>query len=535
MKRSSDEREAALKKRRPPRLLSAMGALVGAGMLIPVAYLIIRGSQAGVSGVAEVVADARTMRLLGRTILLAVAVTTASVIIAAPLAWLTVRTDLPWRGFWTVATALPLVIPSYVAGFAFIAFFGPRGQVQQWLEPLGVERLPEIYGFWGAWLVLTLFTYPYVLLTVRAAIRGLDPSLEEAAATLDGRRIAQLRVLVPHLKPAIASGGLLVALYTFHDFGAVSLLRFDAFTNAIFVQYRSSLNRTNAAILSLILIAVTTSLVVLEGMSRGKAKYHRLSSTGGRRAAVSVRLGIWRWPAVGACMVLGIFSLMIPFAAIGYWLYRAAISSDLISIAALPAWRSIEASALGTAFCVLAAIPVAMLVARYPGPLAKVIEAGAFVGHALPGVTVALSLVFFGARYVPIFYQTRWMLVFAYTVLFMPLAIGGLRASLIQVSPQVEEAAQMLGSSRMGVLRRVTLPMIRPGITAAGSLVFLSAMKELPATLMVAPIGYSTLATRVWSATNEVLYGPAAIYAAGLVMMASVPLGILLLRDRPIH
>jgi iron(III) transport system permease protein len=524
-----------LTKRTAPRLLTVLAVIVGAGMVIPVVYLIIRASEAGLTGVLDVVTDVRTMQLLGRTVMLAAAVTAASVVIAAPVAWLTVRSDLPWRGFWTVTTALPLVIPSYVAGFAFVAFFGPRGQVQRWLEPLGVERLPSIYGFWGAWLVLTLFTYPYVLLTIRAAIRGLDPALEEAAATLDGRRSAFVRVLGPQLRPAIASGGLLVALYTFHDFGAVSLLRFDAFTNAIFLQYQSSLNRTNAAILSLVLIAVTSSLVILEVVSRGRAKYHRLSSTGGRRAAPTMPLGAWRWPAFGVCVMLGALSLVVPLAAIGYWLYRAALSSELFSIAALPAYRSIEASALGTALCVAAAIPVAMLAVRHRGPLAKAIEASSYVGHALPGVTVALSLVFFGARYVPVIYQTRWMLVFAYTVLFMPLALGGLRASLLQVSPQVEEAAQMLGSSRMAVLRRVTLPMIRPGVTAAGSLVFLSAMKELPATLMVAPIGYSTLAARVWSATNEVLYGQAAVYAAALVMLASIPLGILLLRDRPIH
>ena len=522
-------------KRPAPKALALLAAAVGAGMLLPVAYLVVRGSQAGLAGMAEVITDRRTMELLGRTVMLAAAVTVASVVIAVPLAWLTVRTDLPWRGFWSVASALPLVIPSYVAGFAFVAFFGPRGQVQRWLEPLGVDRLPSIYGFWGAWLVLTLFTYPYVLLTVRAAVRGLDAALEEAAVTLDGRVTALMRVVLPQLRPAIASGGLLVALYTFHDFGAVSLLRFDAFTNAIYLQYRSSLDRTAAAILSLVLIAVTTTLVVLEVVSRGRARYHRLSSTGGRRTAPVMTLGPWRWPAFAGCVLLALFSLVVPVAAVGYWLYRATLTSELMSLAALPAYRSIEASALGTALCVVAAIPVAILAVRHPGPLAKGIEAGAFVGHALPGVTVALALVFFGARYAPALYQTRWMLVFAYAVLFMPLAIGGLRSSLLQVSPQIEEAAQMLGSSRWAVLRQVTLPMIRPGVVSAGALVFLSAMKELPATLMVAPIGYSTLATRVWSATNEVLYGPAAVYAAALVMLASLPLGVLLLKDLPVN
>lgn len=524
-----------MKKRAAAPVLTLLATAVAAAMLIPVAYLVIRASGAGISGILETVSDARTIALLGRTVLLAAAVTLGCVAIAVPIAWLTVRTDLPWRNFWSVTTALPLVIPSYVAGFAYVAVFGPKGQVQKWLEPLGVDRLPEIYGFWGAWLVLTLFTYPYVLLTVRAAIRGLDPSMEEAAATLDGRPTAVLRVLAPQLRPAIASGALLVALYTFHDFGAVSLLRFDAFTNEIFLQYRNSLDRTNAAILSMVLILVTTSLVVLEGLSRGKAKYHRLNSTGGRRPPAPTKLGLMKWPSFAACALLAIFSLVVPLGSIGYWLYRAIKTSETFATAGLPAFRSIEASALATVFCVVLAIPVALLVARRPGPLAKFVETSAFVGHALPGVTVALSLVFFGARYVPVLYQTRWMLVFAYAVLFMPLAVGGLRASLLQVSPQVEEAAQTLGGSRLSILRRVTLPMVRPGMVAAGSLVFLSAMKELPATLMVAPIGYSTLATRVWSATNEVLYAPAAIHAAALVLLASIPLGILLLRDRPLH
>ena len=146
-------------------------------MLLPAGYLVVRASNAGTTTVVNTITDARTLQLLGRTVLLALAVTAASVVLAVPLAWLTARTNLPWRSFWTITTALPLVIPSYVAGFAFVSAFGPRGQIQRWLAPLGVDRLPEIYGFFGAWAVLTLYTYPYVLLTVRAAIRGLDLSL----------------------------------------------------------------------------------------------------------------------------------------------------------------------------------------------------------------------------------------------------------------------------------------------------------------------------------------------------------------------
>lgn len=504
-------------------------------MVLPVVYLVIRASNAGPAKAWETITEPRTLQLLGRTVMLTLAVTLASVILAVPLAWLTARTDLPWRSFWIITSALPLVIPSYVAGFAFVSALGPRGQVQSWLEPLGVERLPEIYGFFGAWLVLTLFTYPYVLLTVRAAIRGLDPALEESALILDGRRRALFKAVAPQLRPAVASGSLLVALYTFHDFGAVSLLRFDAFTNAIYLQYRGSFDRSVAAILSLMLIVVTTTLVLAEVMSRGRASYHRLNTAGGRRVARQTALGIWRWPAFAGCCLLASMTLVVPLGFIGYWLYREAASGKPLVPAVMTVLRSFEASALGTVMCVVAAIPVALLIARHPGRLSRMVETGAFVGHALPGVVVALALVFFGARYAPVLYQTRWMLAFAYTVLFMPLAVGSLRASMLQVSPQVEEASRTLGRSGLGTWRAVTFPLIRPGLIAASALVFLSIMKELPATLMLAPTGYSTLATRVWGATNEVLYGPAAVHAVALVVLASIPLGILLVKDRRIQ
>ncbi|MEX0789422.1 MAG: iron ABC transporter permease [Actinomycetota bacterium] len=504
-------------------------------MILPVFYLFIRASDAGFAKALTTVTEPRTLQLLGRTVTLTLAVTLTSVIIAVPLAWLTARTDLPWRSFWTITSALPLVIPSYVAGFAFVSALGPRGQVQRWLEPLGVERLPEIYGFFGAWLVLTLFTYPYVLLTVRAAIRGLDPALEEAAIILDGRRRALFKAVGPQLRPAVASGALLVALYTFHDFGAVSLLRFDAFTNAIYLQYRGSFDRSVAAILSLMLIVVTTTVVLAEVMSRGRASYHRLNAAGGRRVTRQTALGVWKWPAFAACSLLATMTLVVPLGFIGYWLYREAMSDDPLIPALMTVVRSFEASAAGTVMCVLAAIPVALLIARHPGRLSRAVETSSFVGHALPGVVVALALVFFGARYAPVLYQTRWMLAFAYTVLFMPLAVGSLRASMLQVSPQVEEAARTLGRSGLGTWRAVTFPLVRPGLIAAAALVFLSIMKELPATLMLAPTGYSTLATRVWGATNEVLYGPAAVHATALVLLASIPLGILLVKDRRIQ
>ncbi|HVE67410.1 MAG TPA: ABC transporter permease subunit, partial [Solirubrobacteraceae bacterium] len=213
--------------------------------------------------------DARALKLLGRSVGLAAAVTATAVALSLPLAWLTQRTDLPGRRAWTVLTMLPLVIPSYIGAYLLVSALGPVGLLR---DALGVDRLPSIYGFAGAWLSLTLFTYPLVLLTVRSAMRRLDPQLEEAARGM-GRSAwrTYFGVVLPQLRPAIGAGGLLVALYVLSDFGAVSIMRFDSLTRAIYTAYRASFDRTQAASLACLLIAVTLVVIWLEARARARA------------------------------------------------------------------------------------------------------------------------------------------------------------------------------------------------------------------------------------------------------------------------
>ncbi len=510
----------------------ALGLAVATAAVLPAAYLVVRAAEVGGDRILEILTARRTVELLVRTSGLAVAVTGASVLIAVPLAWLTVRSDLPARRIWVVLTALPLAIPTYVGGFAFVAALGPRGMVQSWLEPLGVERLPSIYGFPGAFLVLTLFSYPYVLLTVRAALRRLDPGMEEASRILGhGSWATFLRVTLPQLRPSIAAGSLLVALYTLSDFGAVSLLRFDSFTRAIFVQYRGAIDRSGAAVLGLVLVALTIAVLAGETRARGRATYHRLHA-GGARAAPVVRLGAWRWPAAGACALLVGIALVLPMGVIVYWLQRGLAAGEPLRLTFGLAGNSLQAAALGALAAVAAAWPVAVLSVRHPGRLSSLIERATYTGYALPGIVVALALVFFGIRVVPALYQTRTMLAFAYMVLFLPQAVGAIRSSLLQVNPSLEEAARLLGDRPLTTLRRVVLPLTRPGVLAGGALVFLTAMKELPATLLLAPTGYSTLATQVWNATVEAFFGRAAAPALALVLLSTLPMALLVLRER---
>ena len=497
-------------------------------MVLPLAYLLLR--TVGAPQAWELLFRLRTLAILGRTALLALVVTGATVALALPLAWLTVRTDLPWRRMWAVAVGLPLVIPSYVGALVVITALGPRGMVQHLLAGLGVERLPEIYGFPGAALTLSLLSYPYVLFNVRAALKGLDPALEEASRSLGyGPWDTFRRVTLPHLRPALGAGALLVALYTLSDFGAVSLLRYETFTWAIYLQYQTSLDRALAAALSLVLVALALGLLVLEGRSRGRGRYYR--STGVVRRAAPVALGRWRWPALAFCATVVVLALALPLVVLGYWLVQGALAGG--ALPALWPWlaHSLQASALAALAALGAALPVGVLAVRYPSRASAVLERVSYLGFALPGIVVALALVFFGARYVPFLYQTLALLVFAYLVLFLPSAVGAARASLLQVSPSLEEAARSLGKTPWKVFMRVTFPLVRSGLGAGGALVFLLTMKELPATLLLSPIGFKTLAMATWSAASEAFFARAAAPALLLILASSLPMALLTLRE----
>jgi iron(III) transport system permease protein len=499
-------------------------------MLLPLAYLVLRAAEAD-AGSWDLILRDRTVALALRSAGLAAAVTTAGILIGVPLAWLTVRTDLPMRRIWGVLVALPLVIPSYVGAFALIAALGPRGMLQDVLEgPLGIERLPDISGWPGAFLALTLFTYPYVFLLVAAGIRGLDPSVEEAARSLGRSPWQTFRTItLPLLKPSIAAGGLLVALYTLHDFGAVSLMRFQAFTQAIYLQYKGAFDRTPAAILSLMLVVLALGVLVMERRARGRARYYR-SGAGAKRPVKPVALGRWKWPAIAFCSGITLIALVLPISVIVFWLFRGLAAGEEVRLTWAAAGGSVLVSAGGALGALGAGLPIALLAARHPGRATSLTERLSYSGYALPGIVVALAFVFFAANLTPALYQSLPLVVIAYVVLFLPQASEPLRGALLQVGPRIEEAGRALGKGRISVFRRLVLPLISRGAVAGAALVFLTAMKELPATLLLRPTGFETLATRVWTGAAAGLYSRAAGPALLLIVICAVPLYLLVRR-----
>ncbi len=516
----------------PPVAVWLPVLLIAAAMALPPAYLLLRSADAGAEAWGLLLRP-RTAEIALRSLTLAATVTLASVALAVPLAWLTVRTDLPYRRVWGVLTALPIVIPSYVGGFLIISALGPRGLLQGALEvPFGVDRLPSIYGLPGAALTLVLLSYPYVLITLRGVIGNLNPAYEETARSLGlGPWAVMRRVTLPQLRPAVVSGGLLVGLYTLSDFGAVSLLRYETFTWAIYQQYQAAFDRNAAALLSMALVLVATGILVWEARTRGRMAYHE--SAGARRPLRPVSLGRWKWPALAFTGAVVAAALLLPASLLGYWLLNGLHAGVDLDAAWRAALGSVSVSALAAAATAVCSLPIAVLVVRHPGLLAKAAERMSYVGYALPGVVVALALVFFGAHYARPLYQTIWLLLLAYLVLFLPAALGASRAALLRVGPRLEEAARSLGYGPLGALRRVTAPLMLPGVLSGAALVFLLTMKELPATLILGPLGFRTLATQVWSASSEAFFAQAALPALLIIMLSMVPLAFLMLRDRP--
>lgn len=509
---------------RAPLGLRMLAAIVGVIVVLPAAYLVIvAADDPGHSLGAAVSSEA--LSATARTLLLAATVTLASAAIALPIGWLTVRTDLPGRRAWATLCTLPMVVPTYVGAYLLVAALGPNGMLQ---DALGVERLPSIYGFFGAWLVLTLFTYPLMLLPIRSALRRIDPQLEDASRAMGRSSLDTFRrVVVPQLKPAIAAGSLLVALFVMSDFGAVSILRFDSLTREIYISYKSAFDRTATAGISMTLVVLMALLLLLSVRVRSRSNVHR-SSPGTLRPPAVYSLGRWRAPALLLCGTVVTLALLIPVGVLVYWSTRGigAGTTELSYIGALAGNSmilGIGAAIAGAA----AAFVVAIYATRWSSPFSRLVERVGHAGYALPGIIVALALVFFATRVALPLYQTLALLIAALSIHYLPLAIGPIVASLKQVSPRVEEAALAMGRSPLQVFSTVTAPLVRGGIAAGAALLFLHAIKELPATLILSPIGFDALATDIWNQTTYGFFEASAIPSLVLLLIAAPPLYLL--------
>lgn len=502
---------------RPSPWLTALSLAILALVMLPVVYLIFRAAGAGPDA-WRIYLRPSVWAVFGNSITLAALVTAGSLLLGIPIAFLTVRTDLPGRRWWSVVTLLPLALPSYILAYAYIA--------------LVARRFPAVYGLPGTAFVLTLINYPFIVLMARAALQRMDRSQEEAAMNLGcSKRQVFRRVTLPQLRPSLVSGSLLVSLYTLSDFGTPALMQFNTFTRVIYTQYKALLNRNTAALTALLLVALTILILLVEMFTRGRARMHRASLTA-QRPAPLLPLGRLRWPAFGFCAAVTAAGLFVPVGAIVYWTFLGLERGQPLNLPGVAILNSMLAASLAAVAGVVAAIPVTLTAVRWSGRFGSVLERAAFLGNALPGIVIALALVFFGARHAPWLYQTLPMLVFAYVVRFLPQSVGATRTSLLQLSPRMEEAALSLGRTRAAAFFLVTLPLIAPGLLAGGALVFLTTIKELPITLLLSPTGFDTLVHQVWSNVSEGLFARASPPALLLILISAFSIAVILRQER---
>lgn len=522
------------------RLWLATG-LVALFVAIPLVYVFIRALGAEPQA-WERLLQARIWVLLGNTLLLVVAVTGGALLTGVSMAWLTERTNLPGRNLFRWMLAMPLAIPAYIGGIVHLALLRSRGgYIPQALEALFGQPVytPSPLGFWGAVFILTIFTYPYVYLLSGAAFRSLHASLEEAARVF-GRGPLQtiFHVTLPALRPGLTAGALLVALDILAEYGTVALLRYETFSSAIFVQLSGRYDRSAASVLSGVLVALAIIFLWGELRLQGRARFTQLESNW--KPAPPHHLGKWRVPAfllVGGVVAT---SLLVPVFVLLVWSAQALLDPGMLATVLRSGsqgfgrylWNSLWSSLLAAFLAVSLSLPVALLSVRNPTPITKFFSRFCQVGYALPGVVIAFSLVLLVNRGLPFLYATPFVVVIAYVLRHMPQAVRSSEAALSQLSPSLEEAARTLGRTSLQTLVQVTLPLILPGLLAGGSLVFLTSLKELPATLLLRPAGFDTLAVRVWQWAGDGFYVQAAPAALVLILASAVPLYFLLRREQ---
>ncbi|MGI9085351.1 MAG: ABC transporter permease [Aeromicrobium sp.] len=447
--------------------------------------------------------------LLINTVTLVVAGVTLSAIIATACAWLVERTDIPAPRMWRGLLVAPLAVPAFVNGYAWVSL------------------THAVEGFAGAVLIVSLSYFPFIYLPVTASMQRIDPAFEETARTLGlGRAATFTRIVLPQLRPALLGGALLVALHLLAEFGALQMLRFPTFTTAIYEQFGSTFNGPAANLTATALALLCLVVLLTELRLRGRTTIARIGR-GAPRNPVRARLAGARSPAIGALAVVVVLSLGVPLASLVRWMAVGASTTFPLGDLVSTTMTTLGLAAVGAAAATMLAIPVALLVVRHASKTSTLVERSTFTASALPGIVIALALVSLSLTFTPAIYQTTLVLLAAYVIMFASRAVVGVRVALDHAPPVLEDVAGALGQGSWATFRRVTLPLVAPGVGAGAALVFIAIATELTATLLLAPIGTRTLATQFWSESSSLSYGAAAPYALLLVLL-SIPATFLL-------
>ncbi|KVC83275.1 ABC transporter permease [Burkholderia ubonensis] len=545
----------ARRVRRTPRLKGgvwlAAALAIAAAVAAPLATLVGAAFDADLAHWRHLV-EFVLPQALANTLLLLAGVGAIVTLVGTGCAWLVTAYDFPGRRALTWALLLPLAVPTYIVAFAYLDLLHPIGPVQgaiRWL--LGFDsprqfRLPDLRSLPGAIFVLGFVLYPYVYLSTRAMFVTQSASLLEAARTLGAGRIATFwRVVVPLARPAIAVGVSLALLETLNDIGASEFLGVQTLTVSVYTTWITRSDLAGAAQIALAMLAIVVGMIVLERYGRRRQRYahgRRMRPLAPRRLS---------GPAAWGAAALGWLPVLLGFGAPAAYLavetgkrlhLVGGVSAQLLTGLANTLTIALAATA-ATLACglVVAWAARAQRDSAGTGP-ARVGARIASLGYAVPGTVLAIGLLLplaaadraIGAalgRDGLILMGSAAALVIAYTVRFLAISAGSIEAGLARIPPSLEQAARSLGETAGGTLRRVHLPLLRPALTTSALLVFVDAMKELPATLLLRPLNFDTLATWLYAEAARGAYEEGAVAALAIVLAGLVPV-ILLARTR---
>jgi len=475
----------------------------------------------------------RIPELLTNTIWLAASVACLTLLLGVSTAWLVTRVEFPGRRLWEGALVLPLAMPTYVLAYIYSYLLGFGGPVEHvWQLVAGPQaRIFSPQSYLGATLVMTLDTFPFVYLLSRSALLNLNVSFEEVSRASGISRLKTLwLVTLPLMRPSIAAGLALVILYVVSDFGAVSLLRYQTLTYAVFQQMTGRSDNTAASILSLLLVGLALLFLVTERWFRHRSRFYQ--TTGRYRRPERHRFS---W--LGTTLVTGYLMLVVgaSFGLPAYLLIiwslspeaQATIDSRFFGFL----WNSGFLAACAATGGVLIGLPLAYMANRRPSWLNLGCLQAAYAGYVLPGPVAALAVLVLCLNLTPFLYGSVLVLIVAYVIHFLPAGLQSLEPALQQITPNLEEVARTLGLGVRQTWQRVTLPLMRNGFIVAWVLMFLQTMKELPATLLLRPVGFDTLAIRVWMEASEEYYRLAAPSALLIVLLGLPTLLLLLSKD----
>jgi iron(III) transport system permease protein len=494
---------------RTPRTLLVTSVLIAAVMALPLVFLFIFAKHAGAAEVRQLIDRRLTATLLWNTVRLTFVVTVLCAVIGTATAFCIERTNVPLRPLWAVLVVVPLAIPDFVTSFGWTSVS------------------THITGFHGAIVVMTLAVYPLVHLPVAASLRNADPSQEEMSRSLGVSRWQTFwRVTIAQARGAILGGCLLVSLVMLAEYGAFEILGYRTFTTEIFTEFHS-FDLAGACALSLVLVALSIVLVTGDLRLRARGQIARTGSNT-QRLAKRHDLGRATIPVLLGLLALVGLAIGVPVGAAIYWMVQGgapAISG--VSLVSATLHTALYAAGAGV-IATIAALPLALLSVRHSGRLGNLLERSTLIVLAMPGLVIALAVSYVVERYAAGFlYQSAWLLTLTYGILFFPLALVAVRASVARAPARLEDVARSLGRGRFAVLLRVTLPLIAPGLAAAFSLVFLSVVTELTATLILIPTGVQTLATQFWAYQQNLSYSQAAPFALLMMGIAAVPSAVL--------